>query len=591
MGKSKKKNSLNKQQFTKSGVELSIKQDKLYKGIRSNILTTVHGPAGTSKAQPMETPVLTPNGWSRMGDLKLNDNVISKDGKPTRVIGIFPQGKKEIWEISFSDGTKTECCGDHLWLTQTEKDRSYRKWTKTTNGIRKRYKSPLDGTVKTTTEIVETLYTKRNRINHTIPITEPVEFNKIDIDIDPYVIGCLIGDGCLRGSIGFTSVDSEIIETIKNSIDDGMNLVKRNDIDYCITKNISEYKNRYKQYLIKIGLFGKLSYQKFIPNCYKFNSITNRIELLRGLMDTDGTVSKDGFYVSFTSTSKKLTADVIELVQSLGGTGTYHTPVYNKYTYNGELKTGRLAYTISIKMNPNINPFKLKRKKDLVVPKTKYIPRRHIVGAKLIGKKEAQCIKVDSESSLYLTNDYIVTHNTFTTCYAALGLLADKKIETIIITKPIQESGENLGALPGDKDEKLQPYKQSYYTTFVKIIGKETTDELFENDEIIFEPLAYMRGSTYDNCIMLLDECQNVTIKQLMLWVTRLGTDSKAVMMGDTSQYDVRKRDSGYNDFMEMISGMSNLFPFEFLNEDIVRNKFLIELTNRYDKYRFKKDI
>ena len=180
---------------------------------------------------------------------------------------------------------------------------------------------------------------------------------------------------------------------------------------------------------------------------------------------------------------------------------------------------------------------------------------------------------------------------TFTTCYAALGLLADKKIETIIITKPIQESGENLGALPGDKDEKLQPYKQSYYTTFVKIIGKETTDELFENDEIIFEPLAYMRGSTYDNCIMLLDECQNVTIKQLMLWVTRLGTDSKAVMMGDTSQYDVRKRDSGYNDFMEMISGMSNLFPFEFLNEDIVRNKFLIELTNRYDKYRFKKDI
>ena len=105
-------------------------------------------------------------------------------------------------------------------------------------------------------------------------------------------------------------------------------------------------------------------------------------------------------------------------------------------------------------------------------------------------------------------------------------------------------------------------------------------------EEIVFEPLAYMRGSTYDNCIMLLDECQNASIKQLMLWATRLGKDSKAVMMGDTSQYDVKKKDSGYVDFIDMTDGMNDLFMFEFKNEDIVRNKFLIELTNRYDKYR-----
>jgi phosphate starvation-inducible PhoH-like protein len=178
------------------------------------------------------------------------------------------------------------------------------------------------------------------------------------------------------------------------------------------------------------------------------------------------------------------------------------------------------------------------------------------------------------------------TSKTYTTCYTALALLADKKIEKIIITKPIQESGENLGFLPGDIKEKLDPYKQSYYTTFCKMIGKSTTDFLFSTEEIIFEPLAYMRGSTYDNCVMLLDECQNASIKQLMLWVTRLGKDSKAVMMGDTSQYDVRKRDSGYNDFIKMVDGMNDLFLFEFNNEDIVRNKFLVEIANRYDKYR-----
>ena len=183
------------------------------------------------------------------------------------------------------------------------------------------------------------------------------------------------------------------------------------------------------------------------------------------------------------------------------------------------------------------------------------------------------------------------TSKTFTSCYTSLALLADKKIEKIIITKPIQESGEQIGFLPGSISEKIDPYKQSYYTNFCKILDKQTIDFMFATEEIVFEPLAYMRGSTYDNCMMLLDECQNASIKQLMLWATRLGKDSKAVMMGDTSQYDVKKRDSGYVDFIKMTKDMGDLYIFEFKNEDIVRNKFLIELTNRYDKYRSENDM
>lgn len=205
--------------------------------------------------------------------------------------------------------------------------------------------------------------------------------------------------------------------------------------------------------------------------------------------------------------------------------------------------------------------------------------------------KQSDLYKGIRNSILSVVHGPAGTSKTYTTCYTALALLADKKVEKIIITKPIQESGENLGFLPGDIKEKLDPYKQSYYTTFCKIIGKQTTDFLFSTEEIIFEPLAYMRGSTYDNCVMLLDECQNASIKQLMLWVTRLGKDSKAVMMGDTSQYDVRKRDSGYNDFIKMVDGMNDLFMFEFGNADIVRNKFLVEIANRYDKYRSENEI
>lgn len=205
--------------------------------------------------------------------------------------------------------------------------------------------------------------------------------------------------------------------------------------------------------------------------------------------------------------------------------------------------------------------------------------------------KQNQLYKGIRNNILTVVHGPAGTSKTYTTCYTALALLADKKVEKIIITKPIQESGENLGFLPGDAKEKVDPYVQSYYTTFVKIIGKQTTDFLFASEDIVFEPLAYMRGSTYDNCIMLLDESQNSSIKQLMLWSTRLGKDAKAVMMGDTSQYDVKKRDSGYNDFIKMVEGMGDLYLFEFSNEDIVRNKFLIELTNRYDKYRSEHDL
>jgi phosphate starvation-inducible PhoH-like protein len=209
-----------------------------------------------------------------------------------------------------------------------------------------------------------------------------------------------------------------------------------------------------------------------------------------------------------------------------------------------------------------------------------------------LSEKQQNLYKGIRNSTLTVVHGPAGTSKTYTTCYAALALLADKKIEKIIITKPIQESGENLGFLPGSMEDKLHPYKQSYYTTFCKILGRATVDMLFATEEIVFEPLAYMRGSTYDNCIMLLDECQNASIKQLMLWVTRLGKDSKAVMMGDTSQYDVRKKDSGYNDFIGMVAGMEELCMFEFNNTDIVRNKFLIQIADRYDKYRSEqKDI
>jgi len=184
------------------------------------------------------------------------------------------------------------------------------------------------------------------------------------------------------------------------------------------------------------------------------------------------------------------------------------------------------------------------------------------------------------------------TSKTFTSCYTALALLANKKVEKIIITKPMEESGNSgVGFLPGDLDEKTAPFKQSFLSNFAKIIGKDTLGMLISTGAIVFEPLAYMRGSTYDDCAMLLDEAQNCSIKDLMLWSTRLGKNSYAIIMGDTSQYDVKSSYSGFANYIKMTENMENLFNFKFENEDIVRNKFLIELTNRYDSFRNSKEI
>ena len=182
------------------------------------------------------------------------------------------------------------------------------------------------------------------------------------------------------------------------------------------------------------------------------------------------------------------------------------------------------------------------------------------------------------------------TSKTFTTCYTSLCLLAEKKIEKIIITKPIQESGENLGFLPGDVDEKTAPFMRSYMTNFEKIIGRQITEFLKSSGFICVEPLAYMRGVTYDNAIILLDEAQNATMEQLMLWITRLGKNSKAVLMGDLSQFDIKKKDLRFLDFIKMVSGVKGQNTFEFNANDIVRHEMLIEIVNRYEEYKSKEE-
>lgn len=178
------------------------------------------------------------------------------------------------------------------------------------------------------------------------------------------------------------------------------------------------------------------------------------------------------------------------------------------------------------------------------------------------------------------------TSKTFTACYTALQLFLEKKISQVVLCKPIQEAGERLGFLPGDVSEKIDPFMTSYISNMKKIIGDEHTQKLIEKEIIVFRPLAYMRGDTFDNCLMILDEAQNATFKQLMLFITRMGKGSKVIVTGDVSQYDIAKQHVGLPSFIDLMRGIKGIAEHKFIESDIVRAKILQELVGRYERWK-----
>jgi len=180
------------------------------------------------------------------------------------------------------------------------------------------------------------------------------------------------------------------------------------------------------------------------------------------------------------------------------------------------------------------------------------------------------------------------TAKTFTSCYCALNTLSnDNIIDKIILIKPAIEASRSLGALPGDEKEKTDPYMQSYYDNIGKIVGPTKLKTMLEqNGTIKVENLQFMRGRTFDNAIILLDEAQNCNYREIMLAITRLGKNSKMIIFGDTSQYDIREKDRSLKEFFNLFKDIKNIGLFEFHNRDIVRSEILIEITEVYEKWR-----
>ena len=384
---------------------------------KTNIL--ISGSTGAGKSIRDNEPVPTPNGWKRHGDLKVGDVVFDKYGKPTKVTGVYPQGKLGVYRLTLSDGRTVDASGDHLWSVNKVLENAKRR----RKGLENTYE------ILTTKEMYEDgVKTDRdnghNTYKYRLPKSEAVELPEREYKVEPYAMGALLGDGSFVSQVlEFSSED----EWIPNKVARLLGISKEVSVSnphnhtwYFELPEDSELKDDYShrvKYVQTSMLFDEDMRVKCgsraIPEEYLEGSIKQRYEMLQGLMDTDGTIKRDGkrYTTLFSTSSSQLRDDVAKLARSLGMTVSVRT----------ERKRGNSEeYTVTF-LVPNeekVKLFTLPRKVELAkeaqkIKKNKVDYDIAIVSIeKLDEKDDMTCIMVDNEEHLYLVGDYVVTHNT-----------------------------------------------------------------------------------------------------------------------------------------------------------------------------------
>lgn len=369
------------------------KLDALFGALPCGV-TVITGYPGSGKAQPVDEVVLTPDGWAPIGSLRVGDEVVTADGTATRVVGVYPQGRREVFKVEFSDGVVVRADGDHLWSVRR-------------GGLWRAAKT------KTTREVKALLRTRNPKVF--VPIVAPVEHRARALPIDPYVLGVLLGDGSLTNSgVRFTSADEGVVEEIRRRLPEGyvvrLSSTSSRAMDCRISRAQRGRTNEIAEALGALGL-RVLSHEKRVPRAYLSASLDQRLALIRGLLDTDGHVT--GGRVEFTSTSLGLAEDVADLLRSVGAVVRIWSKV-PRYAYAGEVREGRRAWTVAVSHGgPRVGElFGLARKLERVRIGVRRGFRRRIVRVEPAGEAECVCIAVEHPSQLYVTRGHVVTHNT-----------------------------------------------------------------------------------------------------------------------------------------------------------------------------------
>lgn len=393
---------------------------------------------GGGKAQPLSSALRVPGGWETMGDAYVGKTIIGGDGRPTVIDGVFPQGVEEVFKLTMYDGRVVRASGEHLWKSFYVNTTENKRWG-----------------VRTTKELQRLIAMPNPRVY--LPLNEPEQGEDVPLPLNPYLLGVLLGDGHLSGNgltVRFDKPDTEVDENIKPYLPEGASLRRLENEMTCsiVHTKWQTGPNPVAVTLAKMGLMGKLAHEKFVPEEYLNGSYKQRIQLLQGLMDTDGTVGSKNGSISYSSTSRELSEAVQKLVWSIGGIATLTTRV-PKYTYKGEVLEGRPDYRVFIRVPVPSTLFRLSRKKNLTKDDNQYSSKLklQVKSIESDGFEETQCISVTNSEHLYLTDNYVVTHNTYMALKAASifgerfmlvtrGGYIDKWIEDVKKTYDIDDS-------------------------------------------------------------------------------------------------------------------------------------------------------
>jgi hypothetical protein len=363
------------------------------------------------KASPLDTPVLTPDGWKPMGSIRPGDLVIGSNGSPTRVLQIHPQGKLPCYKVTMSDGVWVETTAEHLWEVKNA-------------NARKRHRAAK----KATTQEIAEMLAKGKKSDAYVPLVKPVEFSEREYVISPYVMGVILANGGMAPlGCRITTGDQPVLDRVAQELPFGAELSHLSvEITHGIRATSRKIDNVVVGELKRLGLIGHKSTEKWIPEEYLHGSVQQRWALLQGLLDSDGCFEA-GKLLTYTSASKRLAEGVRELVLSLGGTCRMK-PKRTFYTKKGsrERHEASGAYTLVAKLEREMgSPFWQDRKREAwensrVGMKKK--PCRKISAVEFSRSAEAQCITVDAADGLYVTKDYILTHNSPLALDLALAL-------------------------------------------------------------------------------------------------------------------------------------------------------------------------
>jgi phosphate starvation-inducible PhoH-like protein len=370
------------------------------------------------RAQPLSSAVLTPSGFRPIGSLQVGDLVIGSNGLPTPVLGVHPQGRKEIFRLRAQDGASTLCCGEHLWQVFTPDDRRRGK----------------PGHVVETREMVGRLRAAHQHRFELPLLQAPVEFPHRDVPMDPYALGLLLGDGCLTGKTtpSFCTTDPELAVALEELLD-GIELRRKaSGIDFDL-HHVGGHRggvivaNPVTATLRALGLIGTRSGTKFVPELYLHNEAAVRLAILQGLLDSDGgPVTQRGrtCRVQYVTCSERLHEDVTFLVRSLGGVA------YSRRREAAGRPPGRAngrpvhhrsdAFVMDIRLPDGVEPFRLGRKRSRFLADGGGRPMRFVHEIEPAGDAETVCIQVAAADSLYLTDDFLVTHNTLNDSFVIL---------------------------------------------------------------------------------------------------------------------------------------------------------------------------